>query len=201
MWLSSLSRLLCPGGLNLRCGLTFSVGMMEATRSLLLFDVPCQFLDAQARISFQTLPALPCVLTWLSRLCGQAGWLFPLPVFSDCLGYLSLAGSPHYLSLQPPSAQLGFLWFFTFVCFKKPTLLRSRNSSVPQDMVLYHRTNCVHLIENHINFDRVPAYKSLTEFCRKQIRAYSGTTGGCFPWPCSPDQAASSVLFVWQSEG
>lgn len=57
---------------------------------------------------------------------------------------------------------------------------------------MYHRTNCVHLIGNHINFDRVPGYKPLTEFCGKQIRACGGNTGGCFPWPCSPDPAASS---------
>lgn len=71
MWLS-VSRFLCPGVLHLRCGL-ISVGVMEMSSSLLLFDAVRQLLDAQARISFQPLP-LSLVFSRGCPGCVWTGW-------------------------------------------------------------------------------------------------------------------------------
>lgn len=103
---------------------------MEASSSPLLFDVALWPPDAQARISFQTLPALPVSLTRFSGLCVDRPdscflFLFSLIVWGWAESH-RLPAPP-----QPLSAQLLRLCF-SFRLFKKPTLPGSRISSVPE---------------------------------------------------------------------
>lgn len=159
VWLSSVGRFQCPGASQLRCGLS-SVDVTGPVRSPLPSDAALWLLTLRHH--------------FLSRLCvGQAGCLLPLPVFPDCLGRAPSHRLPAPLgpsaSQCPTSAPL----------FSLPLVLRGPPSQAtetppsPRDMILYHRTNCVHLIENHTKFDRVPSYRPPTEFCRKQIRNHS----------------------------
>lgn len=115
---------------------------------------------------------------------GQAGCLLPLPVFPDCLGWALSHRLPAPLSPTASKCPTSPLFSLPFVLRGLPSQATETPLS-PRDVILYHRTNCVHLIENHIKFDRVPSYHPLTEFCRKQIRNRS---------LAAPDLGASSVL-------
>lgn len=128
----SVSRFLCPHVLHLRCGLTFSGyngGGVAVSSALML---PANSLMLRHGFPFRPF-RLSLVFSCGCPGCVWTGWMV---ISSSCflwLSGLSLTGYPHHLS---PSASKCPTWvpvvFFTSICFKKPTLQGSRNSSVPQ---------------------------------------------------------------------